>query len=218
MLTSVVRIVDDEESVRDSRRFLLELEGFQVAVFESAESFLQRNDEKRPGCLVLDLRMPGMSGLELQAELARRGRSIPILFISGHADVDSAVLALKNGAFDFIQKPVMPERLIDAVRKLVAYSEEAEARDALTASARGKISGLTPREMTIARLVISGAQNKAIAEELGLAEQSVKIYRSHVCQKLEVKNAVELGELFRTAGLADEESPDGYVTGRVFLK
>ena len=156
-----------------------------------------------------------MSGLELQAELARRGRAIPILFISGHADVDSAVLALKNGAFDFIQKPVMPERLIDAVRKLVAYSEEAAARSAVTASARGKISRLTPREMTIARLVISGAQNKAIAEELGLAEQSVKIYRSHVCQKLEVKNAVEL---FRTAGLTNEDSPDGYVTGRVFLK
>lgn len=208
MLTSVVRIVDDEESVRDSRRFLLELEGFQVAVFDSAESFLERDDAKRPGCLVLDLRMPGMSGLELQAELARRG----------HADVDSAVLALKNGAFDFIQKPVMPERLIDAVRKLVAYSEEAAARSAVTASARGKISRLTPREMTIARLVISGAQNKAIAEELGLAEQSVKIYRSHVCQKLEVKNAVELGELFRTAGLTNEDSPDGYVTGRVFLK
>lgn len=218
MLTSVVRIVDDEESVRDSRRFLLELEGFQVAVFDSAESFLERDDAKRPGCLVLDLRMPGMSGLELQAELARRGRAIPILFISGHADVDSAVLALKNGAFDFIQKPVMPERLIDAVRKLVAYSEEAAARSAVTASARGKISRLTPREMTIARLVISGAQNKAIAEELGLAEQSVKIYRSHVCQKLEVKNAVELGELFRTAGLTNEDSPDGYVAGRVFLK
>ena len=126
------------------------------------------------------------------------------------------MLALKNGAFDFIQKPVMPERLIDAVRKLVAYSEEAAARSAVTASARGKISRLTPREMTIARLVISGAQNKAIAEEL--AEQSVKIYRSHVCQKLEVKNAVELGELFRTAGLTNEDSPDGYVTGRVFLK
>jgi DNA-binding NarL/FixJ family response regulator len=100
----------------------------------------------------------------------------------------------------------MPERLIDAVRKLVAYSEEAEARDALTASARGKISGLTPREMTIARLVISGAQNKAIAEELGLAEQSVKIYRSHVCQKLEVKNAVELGELFRSRRMATSQA------------
>ena len=189
-LPPLVRIVDDDDRVRQSEAFVLRLEGFDVREYSSAEDFLHFDDVSRAGCIVLDIRMPGMNGLELQSELLRTGRSLPILFLTGHGDVAMAVDALKRGAADFIQKPVKAERLAALTHELVAWHQQYTQRLTQRRHAIEKLKALTPKELEVCRLAASGLSNKAIAKELGIAEQTVRIHRWSAAKKLGGSSAV----------------------------
>ncbi|WP_301001586.1 response regulator transcription factor [uncultured Parasutterella sp.] len=219
MLDPIIRIVDDEKEVRDSRSFLLRLNGWNTVYYEDGLEFLEHDDFERPGCVILDLRMPKLTGLEVMLELKRKGATLPIVFVTGHADVDSAVLAFKEGAFDFLKKPIKPEILLETVKKLSDYCVRDWEEKASKQHCSDLIEGLTAREMSVAHLVISGLSNKEIAAELDLAEQSVKIYRSNLCHKLNVKNALELKALFDAAGVLDNDKYDpNFFTKTLILK
>lgn len=195
----LVRVVDDDESVRNSEAFVLSMAGLDVRTSTSAEDFLGTEDFVRPGCIVLDILMPGMSGLELQAELNRRGSTLPILFLTGHGDVDMAVLALKRGAADFLQKPVIPEKLQQAVRRLVHWHERTLRSMADQHESRRRLCTLTPREAEVVRLAAKGLLSREIAGLLGTSEATVKQQRACAMRKLETDNLAELIELLQTA-------------------
>lgn len=203
----LVRVVDDDEKVRRSVAFVLELDGWSVKSFASAEAFLAEDDPQAPGCLVLDVRMPGMSGLELQAALRASGRSIPVLFLTGHGDLDMAVTALKRGAADFCTKPVAPKKLQAAVSKLVRWHQAFCRSAAEKASVEALLATLTPRELEVVRLAAKGLMNKEIAQLLSASEQTVKIHRSNAAKKLGVRSAVDFLELLR---IADEPLDDRF--------
>ena len=193
----IVRVVDDDDRVRESEAFVLRLDGWQVEEYESAQDFLERDNPERPGCLVLDIRMPGMSGLELQHELIRRGRTIPILFLTGHGDIDTAVMTLKLGAADFVRKPMEPEALQAAVRRLVEWHTALAGVIGRKAKLRGMFESLTAKEKEICRLVAQGALNKQIDFELGISEKTVKTHRGSLTRKLGQRSAVEIADFLR---------------------
>lgn len=192
MLSPKVRIVDDNESVRASESFSLSVAGFDTVAYESAEEFLKKDDLSRPGCLLLDVRMEGMSGLELQLRLKSMGIELPILFISGHADLNMAVGALKKGAVDFLEKPVPTEKLINAVEKLVKHSIVACAKKEERSRKRALFDTLTPKEQEIAKLVAQDKLNKVIAFDLNITEHTVKLHRGNLYKKLGVRTVTEL--------------------------
>ncbi len=196
----VVHVVDDDAGLRRSLRFLLESVGWGVRLYVSAEEFLDKiAPPTQPCCLLLDIRMPSMSGLELQQVLRQRGLSIPILFMTGHADVSSAVQALKSGAADFIEKPFKDQVMLDAVAAAVRRSDE-DLQDARRrAEAAGVLSSLSPREREVARLVALGQPNKLIAGTLGISEKTVHIHRQHVMDKVGLSSAAELARLMLRA-------------------
>lgn len=197
----LVRIVDDEESVRRSASFTLRVAGFNAVTYESARDFLDRDDLRLPGCVVLDVRMPGMSGLELQQEMLRRGIDLPILFLTGHGDVGMAVSALKLGADDFCEKPIEPAKLREAVKKMTERNI-AERRHAIRVEAmREKYEKLTDREKEILRRVALDQMNKQIAIDLDIQEHTVKIHRSNACKKLEVRSALEIHHFLAEIGV-----------------
>lgn len=189
-----VFVVDDDESVRGSLRFLLRSAGLESRAFGSAMEFLAAYDPGQPGCLVLDVRMPGMSGLELQQELNLRGAIIPVIFITGHGDIPMAVEAMQHGAHDFLQKPFRDEDLIERVRG--ALDKDAKARAALEEhnSIRARLGSLTPRERQVLALMARGKPNKIMAHELGLSQRTVEIHRARVMEK---SGASSLAELVR---------------------
>lgn len=203
MLKPIVRVVDDEESVRNSRKFLLTLAGFEVVCYESGEDFLRKDDFNRPGCIILDLKMNGLSGLEVQEELNRRRINLPIIFVTGHGEVNAAVLALKRGAFDFLEKPVEPRRLQEYAERLVKFSVESYQQKKELSKLRKSFETLSPREKQVAFEVAKGKVNKIIAVELGLAEQTIKIHRSNIFHKLGLKSNVDLA--FFLQKLTDSE-------------
>lgn len=196
---SLVHVVDDDEAVRGSLKLLLKSAGLATRAYASAAEFLAEHDDGRPGCLVLDIRMPGMDGLELQDELNRRGAMIPVIFITGHGDVPMAVEAMRRGAMDFLQKPFRDEDLIDRVRKALALDRcnraQVEARDAI----RRKLAGLTPREMQVLRLLALGKSNKQMAGELGVSQRTVEIHRAHLMHKTEANSVAQLVRMFLAA-------------------
>lgn len=196
----LARIVDDEESVRNSESFTLRVAGIQTVVYESAEDFLEHDDMRHPGCVVLDVRMPGMSGLELQEEMTRRGIDLPILFISGHGDIPMAVAALKRGAHDFCEKPVAPDKFRAAVREMIEANIASRRAAIESAGKRELYDSLTPREADILKLVAQNLLNREIAEKLGIQEHTVKIHRSNGCRKLGVRSALEVSNLLREIG------------------
>lgn len=167
-LPPLVRIVDDDDRVRQSEAFVLRLEGFDVREYSSAEDFLHFDDVSRAGCIVLDIRMPGMNGLELQSELLRTGRSLPILFLTGHGDVAMAVDALKRGAADFIQKPVKAERLAALTHELVAWHQQYTQRLTQRRHAIEKLKALTPKELEVCRLAAPGSRIKRLQKSFAL--------------------------------------------------
>ena len=189
-----VFVVDDDESVRGSLRFLLRSAGLESEAFGSAPEFLAAYDTAQPGCLVLDVRMPGMSGLELQRELNLRGAVIPVIFITGHGDIPMAVEAMQHGAHDFLQKPFRDEDLIERVRG--ALARDARARAALEEhkAIRGRLDSLTPREREVLALMARGKPNKVMAHELGVSQRTVEIHRARVMEK---SGASSLAELVR---------------------
>ncbi len=197
----VIHVVDDDADFRRSLVFLLESVGWRVAAHASATGFLEAH-VKPPqdlGCVVLDIRMPVMSGLELQAALEARGWSIPIVFITGHGDVELAVQAMKHGASDFLEKPFRDQALLDAVSLAVRRGVEERARSASRQEAIEALERLSPRERQVARLVALGQPNKVVARELAISEKTVHVHRQHVMEKTGVGSAAELARLMLRA-------------------
>ncbi|HJS92309.1 MAG TPA: response regulator transcription factor [Steroidobacteraceae bacterium] len=189
-----VFVVDDDESVRGSLRFLLRSAGLESRAFGSAQEFLASYDAAQPGCLVLDVRMPGMNGLELQQELNLRGAIIPVIFITGHGDIPMAVEAMQHGAHDFLQKPFRDEDLIERVRRALAKDAKARASLEEHKAIRGRLDSLTPREREVLALMARGKPNKIMAHELGVSQRTVEIHRARVMEK---SGAASLAELVR---------------------
>jgi RNA polymerase sigma factor (sigma-70 family) len=190
----VVFIVDDDRSVRSSLKFLISSVGLEVESFDSADTFLKRKPPDMPSCLVLDVRLPGLSGLDFQCELAARNIRIPIVFITGHGDIPMSVRAMKAGAVEFLTKPFRDQDLLDAIRiALERDSTRREQERALT-DLRQRFDSLTPREQEVISLVVSGMLNKQIADQLGTAENTVKVQRSRAMEKM---NAQSLADLVR---------------------
>ena len=190
----VVFIVDDDRSVRSSLKFLISSVGLEVESFDSADTFLKRKPPDTPSCLVLDVRLPGLSGLDFQCELAARNIRIPIVFITGHGDIPMSVRAMKAGAVEFLTKPFRDQDLLDAIRiALERDSTRREQERALT-DLQQRFDSLTPREQEVISLVVSGMLNKQIADQLGTAENTVKVQRSRAMEKM---NAQSLADLVR---------------------
>ena len=189
-LTPVVRIVDDDEKVLASEAFLVNMAGFRTSTYNSAKEFLEKDDPLFPGCVILDIRMPEMSGLQLQEEMKKREIDLPIIFLTGHGDIDMAVKALLTGATDFIVKPPEPTRLKEALAKAVAKNQTCEEM-------RAQFDLLTPAEKKAAEMIALGKLNKVISFELEVSEQAVKNWRSSIFHKLNCKNIVELNAFLR---------------------
>jgi len=191
-LKPTVYIVDDDEAVRSSLRLLLKSVAVPVILFSSAQEFLEAYQPDAPGCVLLDVRMPGMSGLELQEQLNYRGAVIPVVFITGHGDVPMAVEAMRHGAFDFLQKPFRDQDLIDRVQK--AFAKDAANRQQFSEleRVRERFASLTGREREVLALVTSGKANKVIAADLGVSPRTVEIHRARVMEKMEVRSLAQL--------------------------
>jgi len=189
---ATVHVVDDDDAVRSSLRLLLKSVGLPTVAHASAQEFLAAWDGDQPGCLVLDVRMPGMSGIELQAELNQRGAIIPVIFISGHEDIPMAVEAIQHGAFDFLQKPFRAQDLIDRVQR--ALASDAEHRQLLRQreTLKQRFESLTPREQEVLELVTQGKDNKVMAGDLGVSQRTVEIHRARVMEKMGAQSLAQL--------------------------
>jgi len=188
----IVFVIDDDDSVRRSLERLLRSVDLDVETYASAQEFLRRALPDRPSCVVLDLRLPGPSGLELQESLIRAGHNVPIVFISGHADVPSSVRAIKAGAVDFLQKPFSDQALLDIIHGALRRDRESRRDRAEVAGLRVRFDTLTPRERDVLRLVIQGRLNKQIAGDLGISEKTVKFHRGRVMEKTQAGSVAEL--------------------------
>ncbi|HVH90992.1 MAG TPA: response regulator [Candidatus Acidoferrum sp.] len=197
-----VFVVDDYAPARRSISRLLRAAGFVVAAFASAEEFLAQYDLQTLGCLVLDVAMPGLNGLELQCILRKTGRLLPIIFLTGHGDIPKSVQAMKHGASDFLTKPVNDEDLLAAVRLAIEKDRALRREQAELSEIRARLSTLTPREREVLEYVIAGKLNKQIAGELGTIEQTVKIHRAHVMQKMGARSVAELVRLTERCGIS----------------
>jgi two-component system, LuxR family, response regulator FixJ len=187
-----VFVVDDDSGVRSSIRMLLKSIGIAATSLASAQEFLDAFDSSQPGCLVLDIRMPGMSGMELQQQLSLQGAIIPVIFITGHGDIPMAVEAMQHGAFDFLQKPFRDQDLIDRIQKALARDRETRTALQKHSQIREKLESLTPREKDVLRLLIKGQQNKVMAAELGLSQRTVEIHRAHIMDKTGANSLAQL--------------------------
>ena len=197
----IVYVVDDDESVRRSLSRLLRSAGLNVETFPSAQAFLSRELSDRTACLVLDVRLPGLSGLDLQAALKQAGRAMPIVFISGSSDVPVSVQAMKEGAIDFLQKPFDDDQLLSAIAGALARGRTARALRDERALVRQRFETLTPRERQVLGQVIAGLLNKQIAANLGAAEKTIKIHRGRVMQKMAAGSVADLVRMAQRIGI-----------------
>ncbi|MCA1862211.1 response regulator [Janthinobacterium sp. HSC-3S05] len=197
---AIIFVVDDDAAMRRSLAYLFDSAGWKVKTFESARDFLQRYEGQAPGCLLLDVRMPLMSGLELQQELSRHAISLPVIFLSGHGDLAMAVQTMKAGACDFLEKPCKDQVLLDAVSRAVARSV-AESRSAASANtAQTALARLTAREREVALLMAEGKASKVIARELGISDKTVQVHRHNTMEKLGLHSAAEVARLLMASG------------------
>ena len=197
---AVVHIVDDDEAVRQGLAFMLGSLGLAVETYPSAQDFLDRHDPARVGCAVIDIRMPGMTGLELVEEMNRRGSLIPVIIVTGHGDVPMAVRAMRAGAIDFIEKPANGMALLERINEALRLAEKKRAEAAETGALTARLDSLTPREREVARAVAEGKQNKVIAFELGISQKTVEIHRHNMMEKLQAHSAAELARMMMAAG------------------
>jgi len=200
-LGPTVFVVDDYAPGRKSIARLLRTAGFAVTAFASAKEFLAQYDPETPGCLVLDLAMPEVSGLELQSILAGKSSLLPIIFLTAHGSVPKSVQAMKRGASDFLTRPVNDEDLLAAVRVAIEKDSALRREQAELSEIRARVARLTPREREVLEYVVAGKLNKQIAGELGTVEQTVKIHRAHVMQKMRVQSVAELVRLTQRCGI-----------------
>lgn len=192
----IVYVAEDDESLRSLLRALVHSIGFACQVFSSGNRFLDHYDPRQPGCLVLDIFMPGMSGLELQDELNRRGAMIPVIFITGHADVASAVAAVRHGAFNYLQKPFRNSELIENVRNAIEFDRRNRQMLAQQEAIRERIASLTPREREVLELIVRGVASKVMAHEMGVSKRTVELHRSRVMDKMGANSVAQLVRMF----------------------
>ena len=197
---ATVFIVDDDAAVRDSLRMLMKSVALPVQLFASANEFLDAWKPEWVGCVVLDVRMPGLSGLDLQRELIQRRITLPVIFITGHGDVQMAVETLQLGAFDFLQKPFRDDDLLERIQRALAQEVADREMNRQKEVVRARVASLTPRELEVARKLIDGQANKVIALDLDISQRTVELHRAHVMEKLGVRSLAQLVRLFVTAG------------------
>ena len=201
----LVYVVDDDPSVCQSLTWLIESVGIKVEAFPSAAEFLNRHPHDGPSCLVLDVRMPGLSGFDLQNQLAAAGRVIPIIFITGHGNVSMSVRAMKAGAVDFIEKPFEDQTLLDALNQSLEKDRQAKLEQAEKREIKQRVDSLTAREREVFKRVVAGRLNKQIAFEQGTTERTIKAHRARVMQKLQARSLADLVRLAVKAGIGPEK-------------
>ena len=202
----LVYVIDDDLSMRKAVGRLLESEDYSVEMFTGAREFLARAPHTGPSCVILDLNMPGLSGLELQEALAGRGRAEQVIFITGGASVPTCVQAMKAGAIDYLSKPFRDEDLLGAVKQALVRASEQRVKSSQRKEVRARLATLTPREFDVLKLVIGGMLNKQIAGRLGTTEGTIKVHRGRVMEKMGVKSVAELVILAQRAGIALESA------------
>ena len=195
MTEPTVHVVDDDDAIRDALAWLLRSRGVPARTWPSAEAFLAEWSEGLRGCLVLDVRMDGMSGVELFDRLLARGSRVPVVFLTGHGDVPLAVAALKKGAIDFVEKPVNDNELVDRIVAAVEQDAQQRRRLESEASVTARLAELTPRERQVMERILAGEYNKTIADGLGIAVRTVEVHRARIFEKMGVRSAVELAQL-----------------------
>jgi len=189
---STVYIVDDDQAIRHAMELLMRSVGLDYEIFHSGDDFLSSHSNDRAGCLVLDIRMPGLGGLELQDKLNELGSALPIIFITGHGDVPMAVEAMQKGAIDFIQKPFRDQELLDRITDALKTDQERRSEREEKAAVQGRVEKLTNREREVMDLVVTGKPNKVIAYELGVSQRTVEIHRARVMEKMEARSLADL--------------------------
>lgn len=199
---ATVYIVDDDDAIRDSLTLLMRSVGLASRCFASAHEFLEAYEPDAHACLVADIRMPGLSGLELQTELNERQARVPLIFITGHGDVPMAVKAMRAGAIDFIQKPFRDQDLLDCIHKALQQDSSARRAELEIRSVRDRLAELTPRENEVMRKVVAGCANKVVAADLGVSQRTVELHRARVMKKMGVRS---LAELVRLVARAEED-------------
>lgn len=195
-------VVDDDDAIRNSLSLLLRSLGYRVETFDSADAFLDRKRRSGIGCLILDVRMPGMSGMDLQDALAAAGDPLPVIFLTGHDDLPLGISAMKKGAVDFLTKPFDDDVLAAAIESAIEKHRRARQRHEEMVEIHRRLERLSPRELEVLRHVISGRLNKQIAGTLGISEQTVKIHRGRIMKKLEIASVADLVRLAEKAGIA----------------
>jgi two-component system response regulator FixJ len=195
-----VFVVDDDRSVLDSLQLLLRSVGLDAETYSSASGFLEAYNPDRPGCMIVDVRMPGMSGLELQLQMVSMQSTLPIIFVTAYGDVPMAVQAVKAGAFDFIQKPFRDQELIDKTLKAIEHNARIREQRANEREIASRVASLTPRERQVMHLVLEGKANKVIARELDISQRTVEIHRARVMDKMQAGSVSELAQMAIRAG------------------
>lgn len=205
----VVYVVDDDQGMLDSTVWLLESVGLEGLAFTNGRAFLDACDPARPACVLLDVRMPGMGGLNVQEEMRARGLDLPVIFVSGHADVPIVVRAFKSGACDFLEKPCNEQQLLDSVQQALRRHAEQLARERGTAALQARLASLTPRERDVLLPLVQGYTSREIAEQLEISVKTVDLYRARVMKRMQAERLTDLVGMACVAGLIDPLAPRG---------